>query len=427
MKKVLIFTPIINSRVQYTFEILLQSILGLEFELTTNIELFLHSEMVKFSYASKPLSSELFFEAHFLLFQEEINNDFFQNKIVAQAFEINNNSNLPIDIFAASFYLLTRYEEYGTENFDYTNSILHRSKLLQSPIINEWVIELKNILHQKFPLLQFKKSKYQITATIDVDRAYAFKARNLMTTMGAFAKDFLKGNWSELMYRWNVLQNKKNDPFNVFLYLDNLHLPLNMKSIYFFHCGNYAGVDKNMNLHHPLFFEVINQVAKQNFIGIHPSVLSNKKSELIKSEIATLQNILPNHTIENSRQHFIKLSFPNTYQQLINHHIQHDFTMGYANEAGFRAGISSTYAWYNLQTETKTNLYIHPFCLMEATFQYYKKNDKIAFLKTAKQIAEAVKNVQADLNFAWHNQSFSELYEYKGWSKVYPEFLAAII
>ncbi|MFM2048581.1 MAG: hypothetical protein RI955_1129, partial [Bacteroidota bacterium] len=65
--------------------------------------------------------------------------------------------------------------------------------------------------------------------------------------------------------------------------------------------------------------------------------------------------------------------------------------------------------------------------LMEATYQYFKNNDAKAFLADAEIISNTIKNVNGELCFVWHNQSFSEIYEYKGWSKIYNDFLTVII
>jgi len=54
------------------------------------------------------------------------------------------------DIFAASFYLLSRYEEYLPHQKDqfgryaHTNSLAFREEFLQLPLVNIWIEELRN-------------------------------------------------------------------------------------------------------------------------------------------------------------------------------------------------------------------------------------------------------------------------------------------
>ncbi|MFM2223910.1 MAG: hypothetical protein RJA07_112 [Bacteroidota bacterium] len=427
MNSVLIYISELSPRANYTFEVLLKSLLGISFETTTNISDFNNYSGAKFSYGIKSVANELHFEATSLLFEKNIDNKFYQNKNIDEAFAIKNKAHFGIDIFAASFFLLSRYEEYNQPNFNYTQSILHRSKLLQHPVVNEWTMELKKILQLHFSDLQFIANKYKIIPTIDVDRAFAFKARNIFTTIGGLIKDGLKFNFAEIIVRLKVLANYETDPFDVFEKIEKINKSASLRAIYFVHCGSYNGVDKNINLNHPLFKTAIQKIGKRNLVGIHPSIKSITETSLLPKEIALLQSVLYEQKITKSRQHFIELKFPNSYKILLTNEITEDYTMGYADEIGFRAGICNSYYWYDVENEKQTALVIHPFCLMEATYQYFKNNDTKAFLADAEIISNNVKNVNGELFFVWHNQSFSEIYEYKGWSKIYPYFLATII
>ena len=60
----------------------------------------------------------------------------------------NNNSDLPFDPFAASFYLISRYEEYlpcvkdQHDRYPATNSLAYQEGFLQQPVVDKWVIKL---------------------------------------------------------------------------------------------------------------------------------------------------------------------------------------------------------------------------------------------------------------------------------------------
>ncbi len=386
----------------------------MNFELTHNENYFNNFVGTKFSYTKNKLNNELFFASTDLLFEKNINPQQFCKLTINEAFGN--------DIFAASFFLLTRYEEYGNGNFTHQHSILFRSNLLQTPIINQWVMQLKTILQQYFPELKFQKRNYQFTPTIDVDRAFAFKARNTFKTIGVFAKDFLKGNFNEVIKRFAVLFQNVKDPFDVFDELENVHQQNNLRAKYFFHCGNYNGVDKNIDLQNANFKTLINRLQTTADIGLHPSVKSNSNFDLLQNEKNVLENLLQKK-VNDSRQHFIQLHFPTTYHRLIQLGIKNDYSMGYATTAGFRAGICNSFHWYDLKNETETDLTIHPFCWMEATFQIYQKGNDEEMWRQTKQIINAVKQVSGEFCAVWHNHSFSELYEFKGWKNKYEQFV----
>lgn len=427
MNSVLIYISEKSPRANYTFNEVLKSLLGLRYQSTSDINEFKNYNGAKFSYCKNKLADEIHFESTNLLFEKNIDNSFFENKTIAQAFKVENNSIFQIDIFAASFYLLSRYEEYNCSNFEYTKSILFRSNLLQQPVINQWAIELKMLLQSKFSALEFKKNEYKIIPTIDIDRAFAFKARGIVTTIGGFIRDLIKFNFYECALRVKVLLNKASDPFDVFDYIETANKNVGLQTIYFLHCGNYNGVDKNVNFSDPVFKKLIQKISSSNLVGLHPSYKSLKHSELIKAELKTLQSLVISEKTTLSRQHYLQIRFPENYNTLIAIGLQEDYTMGYSNQCGFRAGISNSFYWYNLSNETITPLLIHPFCIIESCYQYHQNNNSNEFLKDAKMLSNNLKSVGGDFCFVWHNQSLSEIYEYKGWSKIYNHFLTSII
>ena len=87
----------------------------------------------------------------------------------------------PFDIFAASFYLVTRYEEYlphvndKYNRFKAEDSILFKMGMIEKPLINIWAIELSNILKKEYPELAIKRKTFTFVPTYDVDAAWAYK------------------------------------------------------------------------------------------------------------------------------------------------------------------------------------------------------------------------------------------------------------
>ena len=420
MNSILIYVPTITPRTEYIFSVFLKSLLGLNFELTNDKVFFEKYNEPKFSYAEKALSNELFFEAKKMLFEKNINNNNFLKSTIDESFSILN-SQLTIDIFAASFYLLTRYEEYEVENFTAEQSILFKD-FLQKPLINIWANQLKEILQQHFPALKFKEQIYQFIPTIDVDRAFAFKSRSSFRSVGGFMKDFLKGNFAEVKKRFAVLFQNANDPFDVFDDLEKIHREQHLKAIYFFHCGNYDGVDKNIDLQNEDFKKILKILKSSSTVLLHPSVKSNSITELLTTEKQTLENLI-DENVNGSRQHYIKLHFPQTYHQLLKAGIKNDYTMGYDAAIGFRAGICNSFNWYDLQNEQATDLIIHPFCWMEANYQYFHKVGEERLWTEIKQLIDEVKKVNGTFISVWHNHSFSEMYEFKGWKNKYEQFV----
>jgi hypothetical protein len=111
----LVYTHKITPRLTYVFKHICLRILGVEVRFTTKIEDFIAHDSIKMSYTKQPLSSEVFVKSSDLLFEiglsdVEINIQPWEN--TKCFFSTPEKSSLPFDIFAASFYLLSRYEEY---------------------------------------------------------------------------------------------------------------------------------------------------------------------------------------------------------------------------------------------------------------------------------------------------------------------------
>ena len=151
-------------------------------------------------------------------------------------------------------------------------------------------------------------------------------------------------------------------------------------------------------------------------------MLRIRKPKKISEELISLQAITQQR-IDRSRQHFLKLHLPYTYLKLIKAGINHDYSMGYASQVGFKAGTCTPFFWYDLQLEKQSHLTIYPFAVMDVTLQQYlnlKPNQAIAKID---QLMASVKLVDGTFYSLWHNESVSETGRWKGWKVVYEEML----
>jgi len=123
----------------------------------------------------------------------------------------------------------------------------------------------------------------------------------------------------------------------------------------------------------------------------------------------------------------LRLNLPDTYRNLILNDINEDYTMGYSEEAGFRASICTPYYFYDLDTESATKLKIVPFTVMEASFQYYQHLGTKETIQQITKMINAVKKVNGTFVSVWHNESLSEKGIWVGWKKVYESMLQEVM
>ena len=429
----LIYTPKITSRIQYSFELIFDSILNIDYDLSEDIVFFQNFSGPKLNYSKKQLENEFFIKAYGLLSERGISDQeiIFDKWNELPIFFKIKDSVLPFDIFSASFYLVSRYEEYlphikdKYERFDAKESLAFKNNFLHRPLINLWVSELKNIFKMKLPSLKFPQNKFSYQSTIDVDNAYYFLEKGFVRTVASFIKSAFNLDKVAIKERKNTLLGKLSDPYDTFQDQMSINEKYNVDVVYFFLLANYGTNDKNCSVNSRKFQLLIKHLADHAKIGIHPSYASNKSFDILTLEKNRLENILKKE-VTLSRQHFLKLEIPNTYRNLLELSITDDYTMGYASHLGFRASICTPFYFYDIEVESSTNLKVHPFSVMDATLKYYLNlhpNEALANIQT---IIDEIKNVNGHFISVWHNETCSDYKEWSGWSYLYEQMLEYI-
>lgn len=338
-------------------------------------------------------------------------------------------NDLPFDLFAAAFYLITRYEEYLPHKRDVhgrfmaQESLAFKEGFLHRPIVHLWMEKLFALLKKKYTALTIPKRSYSFLSTIDVDNAYAYKEKGLMRTLGAFGRSIIKGDKEDIAERSAVLMGKKEDPFNTFDKFIALHEKHNIQAIFFFLVADYGLNDKNVPITSRAFQRLIKHVNDYTEVGIHPSFSSNTEPKKLKVEIERLRNVT-HREITKSRQHFLVLNFPTTYRRLLEAGITEDYTMGFPSEFGFRAGVTESFPFYDLEMENETPLIVHPFCAMEATLRYYKQVTPEKALPYFERIIKEVKSLKGTFCLLWHSDTLSGHKEWENWEGLYEKVLA---
>jgi hypothetical protein len=426
---IFIYTHKITPRVKYTFNLILKDCLGLEFSLTTNIDDYKSFEGSKFSYTNQQIESDFHIASHTLLFESGIKEQTIQlqnHELYFKFFFKTYNNALPFDIFAAAFYLVSRYEEYlpflpdAFNRFEAENSLAYQYDFLKIPLVNLWIIEFEKLLILKNPTILITHKSYTYISTIDIDNAYKYQEKGVMRSIGGYLKSIVKFDKADLIQRTSVLLRKEKDPFDSYEYQLEIQKKYKLKVIYFFLLGDYGMNDKNHPSNNYGFQQLIKHLADYASIAIHPSFGSNGNSNQVKVEINRLAKIT-HQDIFKSRQHFAMLKFPDTYATLLEQGITNDYSMGYANFNGFRASFCMPFYWYDLDDELETGLRIHPFCISETTLRFKDYAIPQTIFKYVEPIINEVKKYNGELVTVFHNDTMGTAVEWLDWKNVYEE------
>lgn len=381
------------------------------------------------------LPEEFFIAPHTLLFEngiipQQVSGFSFNNNKVF----FSSNGDYPFDIFAAIFYLLSRYEEYLPHKKDmygryaHENSLAFREEFLHLPLINIWIRDFRKQLQLKFPDQTFPEPepKPSFMATYDIDQAYSYRNKSFIKNANGFFQALIKGNRNSIKERWNVLAEKEKDPFDAYQWMDQLNHKYKLKAFYFFIVAEKNGLyDKNILPSKKELKDIINRHSDQYSVGIHPSWQSGDDISLIEKEKKILERICEK-AIVDSRQHYIRFTLPQTFRHLINAGIENDFSMGYGSINGFRASVASPFYWFDLEKNEATRLVLYPFCYMDANSFYEQKYTPEQAFEEMIQYHKIVKGVNGTMISIWHNNFLGTDNFYAGWKEVYEKFIREI-
>lgn len=423
----LVYTHKITPRISYIFKHIFFRMLNIPFQFTTKTEEFIPYKGPKISYNDKSILDEISIKPHSLLFQQGVSDieiQVYKWDDVPCFFQTDAKGNLPFDIFAASFYLISRYEEYLPHvldqhlRFSVVDSLAHKHHFLEKPIIDIWALKFLNILKIRYPNLIYQERTFKYLSTIDVDLAFSFKYKGVIRSAIGYFKDLFNFNFKNIKIRTLVLLKLQKDPSDTFQQLYKIQKKYQITTHFFFLFGEYTSFDTNNDINSPKFQSLIKSVADFAKVGIHPSYFTMHNFEKLKKEVKRLEDII-NQPVKMSRQHFLRLKLPDTYHHLIDLDIAEDYTMGYSKYPGFRASTCTPFYFYDLDYEIQTPLKIIPFAVMDATLNdYMHLTPEDAYQKII-QLLEEVKDVNGTFVTLFHNDTLSENERWKGWSAIY--------
>jgi len=423
-------------RLKYILEFFSNEIFDQPIQLTTDLQAFINYNGAKINYGTARNSEkEFWIYSVDLLFERGV------KPTVIRCFEINGNKaffqnnagDFAFDIFAAAFYLLSRYEEYLPHTKDkygryaHSNALACKESFLHLPLINYWLSDFKKALLRQYPGLKFKGKIFCLQPSYDIDIAWSYRNKGWWRTIGGFLRSAIKLDWYTCRERVEVLMNKKKDPFDAYGWLHTIHTLTGLKAVYFFLIANrQEGYDKNTSPDKKELQQLIKEHDARYITGIHPSWQSGDDDKLLKQEIEMLGQFV-GHDINYSRQHYLRFTLPATYQKLISLGIRNDYSMGYGTINGFRASVASSYLWYDLENEKATNLLIHPFCFMDANAFYELKFSPAQALEELINFYGCIKEIDGLMITLWHNNFLGTDRNFAGWQKMYESFLVNII
>lgn len=424
-----IYTPKITPRIEYSFKHICKRILGLEIQFTSDTEEFIKYQGVKISYDKKPLHDELFFQAAGFLDQQGIETV----EIIVKPWEetvgffsVSQQSRLPFDIFSASFYMLSRYEEYLPHvkdekgRFTARESLAYNEGFLMQPVVDIWAYKFRKVLSAHFPdlILEIKPQQMSVTSLIEASEPFIYAQKGIFRTIIGSVADLLSGNFRKLFMRAKVILRIKRDPGDTFKWIVNTTKHSNFKSIVFFMLGEATAINKSMNFHRKKLKLLIKYTNDYTETGLIFSFKSLTNPELLKKEKNHLESIT-HRAVESSINAELLVNLPEIYRQLIELEVKNDYTMVFSDMPGFRAGTCTPFLFYDLDYEIKTPLMLQPVAAHTQMFSAAKYSNSKE--RTINELLKVVNSVNGHFIMIFSNNDFSATPQNQVWRKFFSE------
>lgn len=430
----LIHVPKLTNRLGYTLKVVFNHLLHAEYSITTDAQYFLQYGGAKLSYGQNRLDDSLFIKCHPLLFETTIEEQEPRAECIDSQWILfpvyGRNLDFPFDPLAAVFYMVSRYEEYlphledSHGRYMSSESLAFQKGFLDQPVVDQWARMIKKKIMERYPDYEMPRQKYLFEQTVDIDAAWTYLHKGIYRSTMGFIRDlFSRRDFAEVVRRFRVLLHREPDPFDSFDHiLSTLKSAPGEHLIFFALLSDYGPYDKPASYLNRHMRELVQHLDDYAKMGIHPSYNTLDDPLLADKEIKRLESIIHRPIIRN-RFHYLRFRLPVSYRVIRRAGISDDYSMGYADAVGFRAGISVSYPFYDLERDHEIELLIHPFCVMDTTLKKYLKLSPEEGLEQYKRLIDNVRAVDGTFSCIIHNQNLTELYGWAGWREVYDRMI----
>ncbi|MCX7625985.1 MAG: polysaccharide deacetylase family protein [Candidatus Sumerlaeaceae bacterium] len=316
-----------------------------------------------------------------------------------------------LDLVAAAFWFLTRYEEYVTETPETHNRFLASfsiapSEMYDQPVVNRWFEQIERTINElvgiKEPGLAPAKARIVLTHDVDMLRKY----RGLMgvrRTIAAMMRGDAREATSEIRMASLVLAGLRRDPYDSFDDMFSLKERLGAPSTFFFMGGGDAPLDGDYSLDDQAVRELLMRVVSVgDEVALHPSYDSPRSSDKMLAEMHALEKAA-GHAVIGARQHYLRFSLPETWYVQGQCGLRYDSSVGFADRAGFRCGWSGCLRPFDVEKRMELPIIELPLIAMDISLAVYEKIPAERAVERLARLLDASETRGGGFVFLWHN------------------------
>jgi hypothetical protein len=325
------------------------------------------------------------------------------------------------DIFASSFFLLTRWEEFVLPRredglrCDESQLYVVKHRLTHRPLVNEY-LELLTDFFKHFGFEIKPQRKFTIFQTHDVDWVHLSTFHELMrnTWKMVIYQKLYKKSWL-IFWRFLYYRLTLTNPFDSFSDFMDFSETIQLKNAFYFKAcvAGERGFTYDYN-NTRVKKTVANILQRGHHVGFHPSENTYKNESQFKIEYERLAEIAP--VIEGGRQHHL-LYHTDSFKTWDKHELVYDSGYGFQFRNGFRCGTCYEFPVFDVFARKELTLKEIPFVIMDTVF-VRKKSSSEEMERESRELIDTVKKYNGILCTVWHTNMFKTL-ERKKYVKTY--------
>ena len=322
-----------------------------------------------------------------------------------------------VDVFGSAFYLLTRYEEAVLADrdrhgrFPAGSSLSGAENLFERPIVDEYVELLWSAMHSLWPRVTRRSTTFRLRPTHDVDEPWAARRPR------ALAGDVLYRHDVRLASRRlrSILDARSGrvdrDPYNTFDFLMESSERYGLRSTFYFLAGNAPGdIDYRYGLTDPPFATLLRRIDDRGHeIGLHASYGSYLSADRTQREFEALRAACRAAGFDQPtwgvRQHYLRFENPQTWRNHESAGLDHDSTLGFVDQVGFRAGTCREFPLFDVRGRRTLDLRERPLVVMDGALLGHMDLGLDDATSRIRDVVSQCRRYQGDAVLLYHNHT----------------------
>lgn len=328
------------------------------------------------------------------------------------------------DLIGSIFFLLSRYEEFFSNEldkhhrFNVGDSVLSSFDGFDMPLADYYVEVIWSLLKKMWPFLERKESQASVWVTCDVDWPFDLNRRSAKAIAGkalGYLRNYSIATGLRAMSKMMLQVFNSDDPFLVRIFwIMDVNEAVNRKVMFFFIPLVTSKYDPSIDFFDERVQFLISVILSRGHdVGIHPGYATASNVELFRQSVSRFRKVVDKYRSSHDislvcRQHFLRWSCRTTplIQEEVG--VDIDSSLCFAGRSGFRAGTSHSFPMFSLSENRELKLVQKPLIVMESTV-IHRRYEGLGYTEAAFDRFLALKEecfkVGGTFTFLWHNSN----------------------